>query len=329
MGQLSILTRYRRNSCATTLLLYSVLMTASFAPVFSLAQSSLINPHPMPIQHIEVTIGSPLNGRQELSRNNFIVTVQGRRYQIKLIQPSTKIHPAAKNIDTHLLLFIPESAAKLLANARLSAQLKPLLARGWQISIFQSGGHATPYLTTSAALQSAIAAPSAISRTPDTILNELLGFPGRRVLLIAGGTDSIESQWFESAKPFLSPIYVVDAASGPDTAQNIADNLACLANHGSAPCASYQDDTPRVYNDGIAYEKSINVALKDVLLDTRNFYDLSFTPDSPITDSIVLTLRRFAPTQFVVDTYSENITSTSNVPNIAHRTHDNLVVEKR
>ncbi|MGD0902723.1 MAG: hypothetical protein ABR924_07240 [Terracidiphilus sp.] len=246
--------------------------------------------------HIEVTAifgwrnGSVGRATDHLALGTLDVSVGSFKVPVRISRPLSAKDIAKRGFPPHLLVIFPlDKPRPGDGDGDVVQTLSRALSKGWLVSASRSDGSFTPYCNDAATLESALAATGAASLSPEdaesaaqTATAGLEKFSGRRVLLIANGTNKYPYMfpygWLSEEQGKLGRIYVVDGG--------------VTAPGGTSDTWPAYDIPPfqiRRYDRGLGlvHELKFSDAVRDVLHDGRNYYDVEFSMPSSLSESIL------------------------------------------
>jgi hypothetical protein len=246
---------------------------------------------------------------KRLTDRNFVVSLNGKKFPVRVLQAfKTKSAPVSR-FPTHLLLVIPANAPRP-NDADLAKSLNRAFAEGWLVSVARRDGSFSPYLTNGAMLAAAMAETSSTPVSAEqanlsvqATTESLEKFPGRRLLLLdyAGAHDQPSPQWVSLEAKALARVYLVDGG----------EVRLVPADPGFQPRGRrnvYWKE--RVYRSGVFHEVKLDNAVKDAIADARSDYDLRFEIPSSACDlpgPFVLDMRNLkgiGPSQLEIELYT-------------------------
>ena len=266
------------------------------------AQTS--NPAVLQNIHIELTVVPPSDHPRHLSRGNFVVIQGAQRFPVRVSRQA---------FPTHLLVIFPAETQRPAA-ATFIMEMNRFFAKGWFISVSRPDGTLTPYCSNPKDLAVALAATGSLFPLAASEIERLAEFPGRRVLLVvensglnarAHATDTIQ-EWPSLARKLRVPVYAVDGGLAPrhqvcypplvnvnvTPPYNLSGPPPNDSNEFSQHCVYVIDPAEDQYMHGIMHERKFDDAMRDVLRDARNNYDLYFSiPKSQLKISGPITLK--------------------------------------
>jgi hypothetical protein len=217
---------------------------------------------------------------------------------LRISHPLSEKEIAKQEFSPHLLVIFPLGKPRPSdGDGDVVQTLSSALSKGWLVSASRSDGSFTPYCSSAATLESALAANGAAPLSPEDAVSAaqtatagLEKFAGRRVLLIANGTNkfpyALPYAWLFEVQGALGRIYVVD---GGITVKETFADLDTLTGYyyGFDMDSNGIPRQVRSYDRGLAHELKLSDAVKDVLSDDRNYYDLEFSIPGSLSGSIL------------------------------------------
>jgi hypothetical protein len=265
--------------------------------------------------------GDPID---DLTAKDFRVSASNRTLPLTLARPSVKranLYP----VLTRLLVIFPPSTMQNRDDlvSQTIAQLKPVWSKGWQIALLTPEGELTPYVSSEQRLRQAVHRTTITHDTYGEAIDTLKAFAGRRlVIVMSDGRNGTLYGLRKAAQGAQAMLY--------DVGGNIFDNYSYgEAEKGSTPSlpaygaggygasagpvsggfivvnnTETWSSAAQLSIDDVHAERSFHAAVKDAIIDARNYYDLGVEVEVGTT-SLTLGISVHEPYRITAQAYTK------------------------
>lgn len=223
-------------------------------------------------------LGATPRSSEELSQKSFTITKSNQPLHFELRYAEQKIK-LSRVRQPHLLFVTPYIASQ----PALLEELKAFFANHWLVSVEQIGNAATPYCIDATSLSQALSVAQSHKTSPSKDLARATAhlemLPGRRVLFLDAPSPRdlhyVPKGVYASVRRYQVETYLLDGGvrrAHVLTLDPVDREGYALPGPDSVTSTLYSME--RNYNRGIVHEVKRTQALKDILTDQENYYEL-------------------------------------------------------